>query len=246
MDDATTILRCIFYHIVSRPIRHALPPELESGLFGSPVNGGCSSVSETNSEVCNGTSVLNVGIIPALSGVNTPQSSWANELFTMRRQGTDRIVVSFEVPSGTVNHNRVELIAFNCPERGINVPQVIVYIDDALRIIGPQDTPSLFSPVANETLPNISCEYLWKFCVQFTAQGSKYFNLVFPYQNNSSFVFLGEVTFLNDHDNPQCGPPELITMAITPEPSTGGKYINLSFMLLSIHAICTVIILCTA
>ena len=211
---------------MSRPIRHTLPPELESGLFGSPVNGGCSSVSETNSEICNDISVLNDGIIPALSGVQDT-ASWANQLFTMRRQGTNRIVVSLEIPSGT--HNRMELTVFNCPERGINTPQVTVYVTDLLRIVGPQDSPGL-AVIADEVLPNISCEYLLKFCVQMNV-ANRYLNLVFPYQDNSSFVFLGEVTFLNDLNNPQCGPPEMITMTITPEPSTGGKYtLILSFM----------------
>ena len=225
----------IVLHTVNRPIRHTLPsPELESGLFGSPMYGGCSSDSLSGA-ICNGTSVLNDGIIPALSGVQDT-ASWANQLFTMRRQGTNRTVVSLEIPSDP--HNRMELTTFNCPERGINTPQVTVYIsfDNELKILRPQDPPGLMM-IADEILPNISCEYLWKFCVQFTAS-TPYLNLVFPYQDNSSFVFLGEVTFLNDLNNPQCGPPEMITMTITPEPSTGGKYtLILSFMLLSIHAI---------
>ena len=49
------------------------------------------------------------------------------------------------------------------------------------------------------------------------------FNLVFPYQNNSDFVFqLGEVTFLNDPINSQCDLPELITMGVPPHPLTTG------------------------
>ena len=128
----------------------------------------------------------------------------------MRRQGTDRIVVLFEVPIGV--HNHVELTVFNCPERGINTPQVAVYLTDNVRIVGPQDSLGL-SMIADEALLNISCEYLLKFCVQFSASaGNPYFNLVFPYQNNSDFVFLGEVAFLNDPDNRQCGPPELILL----------------------------------
>ena len=51
--------------------------------------------------------------------------------------------------------------------------------------------------------------------------GSPNFKLMFPYQNNSDFVFLGEVTFLNVLDI-QCDPPELITMTLPPQPSTTG------------------------
>ena len=69
-------------------------------MFGSPMNGGCSSTSGTNNEICDGTSVLNEGILPALSGVsNDPASQWASELFTMRRSGTDPIIVSVVLPS---------------------------------------------------------------------------------------------------------------------------------------------------
>jgi hypothetical protein len=108
---------------VSRPIRHSLPPELESGLFGSPVDGGCSSISGTNNEICDGTSVLNDGILPALSEVRDDQASqWASELFTMRRSGTDQIAVSVEIPIAP--HNRMELTVF------IYAPRVIVEIAD--------------------------------------------------------------------------------------------------------------------
>ena len=178
-------------------------------MFGSPVNGGCSSTSGTSNETCDGTSVLNDGILPALSGVNSdPASQWASELFTMRRSGTDQIVVSLELPVGRT-HDRVELTVFNCPQWGIYAPRVIVEIA-GLDIIA-----------ANATLPDISCEHLLKFCVEFSGGvGSPNFKLIFPYQNNSDFVFLGEVTFLNDPIN--CDPPELITMRIPPQTPTIG------------------------
>ena len=136
----------------------------------------------------------------------------------MRRSGTDQIVVSVELPSGT--HNRMELIVFNCPQLGIYAPQVIVYATDSLST----NAINLLM-VANVTLPDVfcHCDYLWKFYVRFTGGvGIPKFNLVFPYQNNSDFVFLGEITFLNDFDNPQCRPPEQITMRIPLQTSTTG------------------------
>ena len=197
------------YLTVNRPIRHTLPPELESGLFGSPENGGCSSTSGTNNEICDGTSVLNDGILPALSGVNMSQSLWANELFTLNRSGTDQIVVSVEIPR--VNHNRMELTVFNCPQLGIYTPQVIVYITNSLSA-----NAINLQMAANVTLSEVSCEYLWRFCIAFGVSVPN-INLVFPYQNNSDFVFLGEVTFLSDPDPMSlCGAPELITMRVTP------------------------------
>ena len=194
---------------MSQPTTHTLPGLVP--LFGSPVNGGCSS---TSGETCDGTSVLNDGIIPALSGVSSdPESRWANELFTMRRSGTGRIVVSFEFPSAA-SRNRVELSVFNCPQLGIYAPEVIFYAADSLK--------DDLNMITSMTLPDISCEDLWKFCVELGGGGGVLnINLVFPYQNNSDFVFLGEVTFFNDPSS-ACDPPELITMRVAPQTSTTG------------------------
>ena len=196
-------------------MRHTLPPALESGLFGSPVNGGCSLISETNSEICNGSSVLNDGILPALSGVrNDPASQWANELFTMNRSGTEEIVVSVQLPSGNINYDRVELSVFNCPQWGIYAPQVMVYATGSL-------SGTILRLLANATLSAESCGYLLKFCVPLISGTSiPNLNLVFPYQNNSDFVFLGEITLVDDPNS--CAQPELITSRIAPQTLTTG------------------------
>ena len=95
------------------------------------MNGGCSS---TSGEICDGTSVLKMASyqLSVELAVTDPTSQWANELFTtpQRRSGTNQIVVSVEVPSGT--HNHVELMVFNCPQLGIYAPCVIVYVADSL------------------------------------------------------------------------------------------------------------------
>ena len=85
---------------MTRPIRHSLPPQLVS-VFRSDMNGRCkcASISGSGSNISNGTSVLNDGIIPALSGVSQETNSeWAAHLFTMGRAGNERIIVSVEVP----------------------------------------------------------------------------------------------------------------------------------------------------
>ena len=201
------LISCCF--TVSRPISHTLPRELES-MFGSPVDGGCSSTSRTNNEICDGTSVLNDDILPALSGVsNDSQSQWAAQLFTMRRSGTDQITISFEFPIGS--RNQMELAVLNCPQLGIYAPQVSVYIANAMK--------ADLSLITSINLSQMSCDHLWKFCVELRGSaGTPNINVVFPYQNNSDFIFLGEVTFLNDPTiNNQCDPPELITMQVTPQ-----------------------------
>ena len=138
----------------------------------------------------------------------------------MERPGMADVVVSFEAPGGfNIIHNHVELTVFNCPMLNIYAPQVIVYIDDALRIVRPDDPLGIGMPTANGILSVTSCDYLYNFCLAFTRGiNIPFFNFVFPYQNNSDFVFLGEVTFLNNPGNPPCGQPELIPMPIlTPQ-----------------------------
>ena len=189
------------------------------------MNGRCTSVSGDNNKICNGTSVLNDGITPALSGVSDdPQSQWADQLFTMGRTmtGTARIVLSFEVATGPT-YDRVELAVFNCPERGINTPVVNVYVDISFR---PErdDDGTLTNFNTNQSLLSTSCDHLIKFCVEFSGGiAIPYFNLEFPYQtnSNSSFVFLGEVTFLRNFAE-TCGPPELTTMPVTLQPLPTG------------------------
>jgi hypothetical protein len=183
------------------------------------VDGGCSSTSGTNNEICDGISVLNDGILPALSGVNNdPASQWASELFTMRRSENEQIILSFEVPSGRV-HNQVELTVFNCPEQNIYAPQVIVYTASSL------DVNANLEMAADVALSEMSCEHLWKFCVKIGGVGVPNLKLVFPHQNNSDMVFLGEVTFINiPVQNSPCDPPQLITMRVPPNNETIGKY----------------------
>ena len=147
------------------------------------MNGRCISVSEANSDVCSGTSVLNDGIIPALSDVSDSNTSrWAAQLFTMRRSGTSSVVVSFEVQQ--VIYNRVELAVFNCPERRTYTPNVADYVDTGFFL--PErsdDNPGFLNIVKN--LSGTSCDHLLKFCVQLGGSVSPcYFNLEFSYQNN--------------------------------------------------------------
>ena len=201
----------VFYTFaVSHPIRHSLPTQVLHSFFGSHVTSRCTS---TTGNICNGTSVLNDGIIPALSGIsNNTQSEWADQLFTMSRNlsgsASAGIVLSFEVEP--VNHDRMKLAVFNCPERAIYVPVVNIYMD------------TFFSPEhlggfqeISQSLSRTSCDYLIEFCVDFNGATSvSSFDLEFPHQNDSDFVFLAEVTFLNGGAEP-CDPPKLITMPVT-------------------------------
>ena len=189
---------------MSQQVRHALIPNRLQSVYGSDINGRCTLVNGSRIS-CNGTSVLNDSVIPVLSGVsNDSESQWAAELFTLRRIG--RIVTSFELEDA--NHDRVELAVFNCPELGISAPEVNVYVDSSFRP-GREDRGLGVSSV-NVSLTNTSCDQLIVFCVEYNSGSSRYINLEFPPPStniNSTFVFLGEVKFLNSSSAPCLGAP---------------------------------------
>ena len=183
-------------------------------LYGSDVNGSCTSV-VGNCTSCNGTSVLNDGIIPVLSGVSAMNhdTKWAAQLFTLVRPEGSRIIATFVLED--TNHDRVELTVFNCPELGINAPTTNVYFDTSFR--AERSDRGLGTINTNLVMQNTSCDHLIVFCVEYSGGvSSRYINLEFPFVSGaiSNFVFLGEVTFLNGSSEP-CSPPRLVTEAVT-------------------------------
>ena len=199
-----------FSSVDSRPILHTLPSERVS-VFGSQADGRCSSTSVMNNvNICNCTSVLNDGVTPALYGVSAdPSSEWASQLFTMRRNGTDTISLTFQLASG-VNRDRVEVTVFNCPQRGIYAPSVNMYSN--FQFLAHQTRTSITSM----SLQNTSCDHLIKFCLDFGSSTTlRFFTLEFPYHIDSDYVFLGEVTFY-DGGSLSCDAPELIDATTYP------------------------------
>ena len=97
---------------VVQQVRHGLLTNRAVSLFGSSIIGNCTSSVMGEGAYCNGTSVLNDGVTPVLSGVsNDTNSTWAEPLFTTVRPGTSRILISFELEDAT--HDRVEFSEFN-------------------------------------------------------------------------------------------------------------------------------------
>ena len=174
------------------------------------MNGNCTNIVGDGSNICTGTSVLNDGDIPVLSGISSDsESQWAAQLFTMGRPTNGKITVSFEVEP--VDHDRVEIALFNCPQLGISAPFISIYSNSiSFRL---ESADKLLGDLrVNQSIVGFSCSHLIKFCIKFSRKLSDpYFNFVFPYQENanSSLVFLGEVTFL-DSDK-QCDLPALIS-----------------------------------
>ena len=89
---------------MSIPIRHSLADARTVSEFGSSEDGNCLQICRSSEpdihrgSICNGTSVLNDGIIPALNNVsNDSISFWAAEVLTLRQVRNVPIVLSFEV-----------------------------------------------------------------------------------------------------------------------------------------------------
>lgn len=175
--------------------------------------------------ICDGTSVLNDGIIPTLGEISYDlQSQWAGQLFTMNRTvtatGLANITLSFQVGSERTEHDRMEIVVFNCPQKRIYTPTVKLFVDTSFR---PRAAPFSFLQTS-ASLQTTSCSHLLKFCVKFAGTtSSQYFSIQFPYQEGSNYVFLGEVAFLNAAGDP-CDPrmPEAIAAPSTTRlPATG-------------------------
>ena len=185
-----------------RITRHGLPQQRLVLVNGSQNNGSCQDLSSTlDRPICAGTSVLNDGIIPGLVGVGQSNPQWASELFTL--SGTNTIRLSFELDS--VDHDRMELAVFNCPEMSINLSMLNVYFDSSFRPDEMQNDVDILGNLAVEAqIMNISCDHLLVFCVKYNpAQPpTRFINLEIPDSSSGDLVFLGEVTFLNGGNKP--------------------------------------------
>ena len=130
----------------------------------------------------------------------------ATELFTLNGE-RGRIILSFEVDS--MDHDRMELAVFNCPNMGIDSPMVDIYFDFSFRPDRTGMNRTLGNLSTESPLVGTSCDHLLVFCVKYNTcvkapSPTHYINLVFPRasQTGSMYVFLGEVTFLKGGDEP--------------------------------------------
>ena len=198
--------------MVSVPIRHSLPNHRAQSLFGSSITGKCSApphAGTNRGSICNGTSVLNDGVIPALNDVSdNNESLWAAQLLTMRQRKDIRIVLSFEVENKF--YDCMKLAVFNCPERAMNASRMNIHRDTSFR--PEREDDSLGTNItANHSLSNTSCDYLLKFYVSLMSEvNSSYFNIEFPSLKSENYVFVGEVSFLTGAGDCEQWPPELI------------------------------------
>ena len=175
-------------------------------MSGSSATGHCSSVSRNNHmSLCTDptSSVLFDGVIPTLTGLDGDM--WASQLFTLQKKTNPTVTFDFNGTQGYVGlSGRLEVVMFNCPERGISASTIRV----------PMATSS--SPSVNSTpliVVNInitSCDSLVRVCTPImTVQPS--ISLQFP---DSDMVYLAEVTFYAASSASTC-PPDTIIIITT-------------------------------
>ena len=68
--------------------------------------------------------VLIDGVIPSIDTLQ--RGMWARELFTVRRNGRESIIIGFKL-SSEIGLQGVEVTLFNCPVQGIGITGVKVY-----------------------------------------------------------------------------------------------------------------------
>ena len=173
--------------------RHTLPQQRLESVNGSRMDAGCVEFMMGTNNICSGTSVLNDGMIPA---VDISNPTWASQLFTLN--GTPGIIrLSFELDN--VNHDRMKLAVFNCPQKGIGLSSFRVYFDDSFR--PDRKDNELGMLIMQPQLMATSCDQLLVFCVKYdtTQSPTQFINLEIL---DEDYVFLGEVKFLNGSNEP--------------------------------------------
>jgi hypothetical protein len=144
------------------------------------------------------TSVLFDGNIPTLTGLDGDM--WASQLLTLQTtvDGDAGVITSnFTSVRNYVGLERIELVMFNCPEKGISVQRIVTTASGFL------SSPEIFD------VPNItSCDSLVRVCIsQVTTQ--PVIALQFDPPPGSTWVHLAEVVFYGSGST--CPPDTIIT-----------------------------------
>ena len=174
-------------------------------VSGSSATGHCSNVSNTRvRSTCTDptSSVLFDGVTPTLTGLDGDM--WASQLLTLQNN-TLGPTITFDF-NGTQDYvglsGRLEVVMFNCPERGISASTIRVPIFSS-----PSMNPTSFMVV---NIDITSCDSLVRVCTPImTVQPS--ISLQFP---DSDMVYLAEVTFYAASNASTC-PPDTIIIITT-------------------------------
>ena len=174
-------------------------------MSGSSATGHCSSVSSTGvSSTCTDptSNVLFDGVIPTLTGLDSDM--WASQLLTLQRAASKRATVIFDFTdtAGYVGlSGRLEVVMFNCPEKGISASTIRV---------STSSSPSVnTTPLMDVNIGITSCDSLVRVCTPITTVQPS-ITLEFA---SSDMMYLAEVTFYAANSVSTCPPDTIITTA---------------------------------
>ena len=174
-------------------------------MSGSSAAGNCSSVTSTGViSTCTDptSSVLFDGVIPTLTGLDGDM--WASQLHTLQRTTSTRATILFDFTStpgyvGLSASGRLEVVMFNCPEKGISASTIRVSTS-----LSPSVSPT---PLMNVNIDITSCDSLVTMCTPIaTTQPS--ITLEFA---TSDMVYLAEMTFYAASSASTCPLETIIT-----------------------------------
>ena len=206
-------LACILLNIFL-PTFCLVYPERYTFLTGTSVNGSsptgnCSDVSmgDTMTTCLQPTSsVLFDGRVPTLTGLDGDM--WASQLLTVNTIQSTFVIFDFTDTPGYVGIQRVEVVMFNCPQRGIASTTIVL-----LRATARGQPFSTFASTSVSSLT--SCEFLVRVCLSGHVS-QPVIGLQFTLDQDSDWVHLAEVTFYPRGST--CPPNIILNQTTTPPP----------------------------
>ena len=191
------------------PVQLVSPYGIES-VNGSDINMGCTSqlVDSDGVMICDRCSnnYLIDGDTPA---IDTSSSDWASQLVTVRKTQTDEIpfdhvLLTFRFDTA-VFVNEIELDFFRCPEMGISVPTLGLYIDEGDDLVFAYQNSStartiMFNLDTNWPSLPTSCDSLTTVPIGFPRQTRELARTIhilinFSSASNVNWTYVGEVRF---------------------------------------------------
>lgn len=153
---------------------------------GSTVNALCSNITVNGTEsTCNApnSSVLFDGNIPTLTGLDGDM--WASQLFTLQPAApSTELTFGFTEADDNFGVETVEVVLFNCQERGISVSTItLLEIDSGMRL-----------NVGSLNVSTVSCDSLIRVCFE-TNLTIPLLGIQFELAESSDQVYLAEVIF---------------------------------------------------
>jgi hypothetical protein len=201
-------INLLFLCVAVIPGFYTFPTDETVSANGSSATGFCSNVTVNETEsTCStpATSVLFDGIVPTLTGLDG--NMWASQLLTIQTATpSTEITFDFMDTPDYSGVEAVEVVMFNCPERGIFVSAINIH---------EFDSGGTWTSVGSLNISTISCDTLLRACLD-SAITLPTVRVEFELGQGADQAYLAEVTFV---ENDSCPAPVTI-------PDSGATTLN--------------------